>query len=128
MMSELPRPPSFWKTVRLLLGAARKRASGRQKRQHELLQARSRKSSIDWGPLGFAMAVLLMIILNGVAAFVVREAVASGERVEAERQGRIAVDPWFLNKVKLAERPREGLVGSTDQLLDSDYSYEASRI
>src|SRR5262249_54622340 len=121
MMSELPRPPSFWKTVRLLLGAARKRASGRQKRQRELFQARSRKTSIDWGPLGFALTVLLMIILNVVAAFVVRAAVAAGERIEAERQGKIVVSRWFFSLAQIAE--------AGDRTIDADYySAEARRI
>src|SRR5215472_3910496 len=103
MMSELPRPPSFWKTVRLLLRAARKRASGRRERQQELLETRNRKSSINWGPLGFAMAVLVMILLNVFAAIAVRMAVTAGQNIEAERPGKIVVSSRFLSMAQIAE-------------------------
>ena len=77
MNPEPSSPPSFWRTVRLLLGATRKRSAGRRKRQQELLQSRSKGNSLDWGGLGFALAVLFMIILNVMAAFVLSAAVES---------------------------------------------------
>jgi membrane protease YdiL (CAAX protease family) len=96
MKTETPSPPGFWTTVWLLLAATRKRSAGRRKRQQDLLRERSKGRGIDWGPLGFALAALMMLFLNGAAAFVVRAAVVSGQRVEAERQGKIVVSHRFL--------------------------------
>jgi membrane protease YdiL (CAAX protease family) len=129
MTSELHGPPSFWRTVWLLLGAARKRSAGRRKRQQELLSSRSGKKATDWSGLGFAFAVLFMLILNIVAAFAVRAAVDSGERIEAERRGKIVVSSSFLDAVN-------GTLPSTDAPLSSaddapaepNYRAESGRI
>lgn len=126
MSSNLPSPPGFWSTVRLLLSAARKRAAGRQKRQQELLQARTRKRSINWGGFGFAMSVLFMVILNAFAAVLVRTAVVSGQRVATEREGKIVVSSSFLTTVNAVLRTSSP--ESADALLDRYYSYEASEI
>ena len=94
------RSPGLWRTVRLLLGAARKRAAGRQRRQQELMQHRTgKKATVNWGNLGTFFALLLMAALNIGAAFVVYTAVTAGERLEAERTGRIVVDRWFIRNV-----------------------------
>ena len=103
MRSQRPSPPSSWRTVRLLLGAARKRAAGRRKRQQELLRQRAQNST-DWSGLGFALTVLLMAALNIGAAFVVRIAVASGERIEVERKGKIVGSRYFMDQVQTAIR------------------------
>jgi hypothetical protein len=124
MKSELRSASSSWRTVRLLLGAARKRAAGRRRRQQELLQNRAGKSSTDWGGLGFALTVLFMIVLNVLAAFVVSTAVDSGERVEAERQGKIVVSRAFLDEANTALE----LLSKADEYLDRFYSSEAQRI
>ncbi len=104
MTSEFRGPPSFWRTVRLLLGATRKRAAGRRKRQQELLRQRAPKNSTDWSGLSFAAAVFFMAVLNSGAAFVVRIAVDSGERLEAEHHGKIVVSRYFLDAVQTAIR------------------------
>ena len=63
MKRELPPSPTFWVTVGTLLDAARKRASGRRRRQQELMNQRG--SSNDWG-IGFLLTLLVaMIILFG---------------------------------------------------------------
>jgi membrane protease YdiL (CAAX protease family) len=129
MTSERPSPPSFLRTVRLLLGAARKRAVGRRKRQQELLQQRSGRESTNWSGFGFAFTVLLMVALNIGAAFVVRTAVASGERIEAERRGKIVVSRYFLNMARMAEESSEGLLTTAaESLAPSYYSAEAKDI
>ena len=128
MTSKRPSPPSFWRTVRLLLGAARKRAAGRQKRQQELLQQRSGRDSTNWGGLGFTLTVLLMAALNIGAAFVVRTAVVSGERIEAERRGKIVVSRWFFDAVSATEIASV-MPGTADQTVaPSYYSDEAKTI
>lgn len=130
MNSELPSPPRFWKTVRLLLGAARRRWVGRQKRQQELFQ--TRKKSGDWERLGFAMAVIFMVVLNVLAAFVVRIAVTSGARSEqqhhGDNQGKIAVSREFLDMAKMAEGSYAGSRERADEWLQGYYFYEAKRI
>ncbi len=128
MNPELPSPPSFWRTVRLLLGAARKRSAGRRKRQHELLQQRSGRNSIDWGGFGFAMAILFMAILNVLAAFLVRNAVTAGQRMNVELQGKIVVSRRFFNAVDRLDKNYTGRWNLAVQQLDSDYSREAGRI
>jgi hypothetical protein len=106
MISERDGSPGFWTTVRVLLRISRKRAAGRRKRAQELLQNRTKGSSINWGGFGFAMAVLFMFILNGLAAVVLRTAVEAGQRVQLEREGKIVVSRWFLDAVQ-AEKSYE---------------------
>ena len=125
MNSESPTPPSFWSTVGLLLGAAQKRASGRRKRQQELLQGRAGRNATDWGGIGFAFSILLMAGLNVFAAFAINMAVESGQRLEAERQGEIVVSREFLDSVKTAI---ENSPGHADQYLSHPYSSEAKDI
>jgi membrane protease YdiL (CAAX protease family) len=123
MNSPTTRSITFWETVRLLLGATRKRSAGRQRRQQELLNQRSGKYSTDWGGLGFAFALLFMAVLNVLAAFVVQSAFKSGERLQIERKGKIVVSNFFLMVVN----------GATPHLGDNainptNYSSEAKRI
>jgi membrane protease YdiL (CAAX protease family) len=129
MTGELPRPPSFWRTVGLLLAAARKRAGGRRRRQQQLLRERTgRERAANWGRVGFLFAILLMSVLNVGAAFVLRIAVESGERLDVERQGKVVVSRSFLDAVTNAERGSRNYQKSTDQFLARNYSYEARRI
>jgi membrane protease YdiL (CAAX protease family) len=109
MNENLPSPPSFWRTVRLLLGAARKRAKGRRKRQQQLLNQRAgRPSTRNWSGLGFAFAILLGAILNLAAAYLVTVAFDAGKRLEVEHQGKIVVSHSFLSAVREAEAASEG--------------------
>jgi membrane protease YdiL (CAAX protease family) len=126
MKSEMRSGPSFWRTVGLLLGAARKRAVGRRTRQQQLLQSRAGKNSTNWSGLGFALVAFFMAALNVGAAFVVSLAVNSGERVETEHHGKIVVSRDFLNA---AEFVYTEPTNNRDEALDSlDYSSEAKRI
>jgi len=126
MNGNLPSPPSFWRTVRLLLGATRKRSGGRQKRQRQLLQHRS---GTDWGVLGFAVSVLFMALLNVFAAFVLRSAVTSGQRADAENQGKIVVSSSFLDAAKQVSPPDDDASNIADQVLpEYQYSSEARNI
>jgi len=93
-------PPTFWQTVFLLLGASRRRAAGRRKRQGELLQNRAGRGAMNWGIFGFLLGAILMAALNLAAAFVLVTAMQSGGRVEAERDGKIVVESWFLHDLR----------------------------
>jgi len=116
-------PPSFWRAVGMLLGAARKRAAGRQKRQQELLHHRARKSVFSWSWLGLVMAIVLTAAINGGAAFVVHFAVQAGERVDAEQCGKIVVSKWFLRDARGATAQ----VSSATDPLEAEYMREARR-
>jgi hypothetical protein len=95
----------FWRTVHLLLGAARQRAIGRRHRQRELLAQRTGKASAtDWGFFGVAISALFMALLNGGAGAVLLMAVDAGERLNTELRGKIVVDGWFYQSVLNAER------------------------
>ena len=125
MNRQFPRRPSFWQTVRLLLGAARKRSEGRRKRQKQLLNQRS---GTDWGALGTVLSVVFMIVLNALGAFTLRFAVESGERAQAESQGKIAVSSSFLAAVKEMPQGDESFNTRDQVIADYQYSLEAKRI
>ena len=129
MTTKAERKPTFWDTVRLLLGAARKRSNGRRARQQQLLQNRSSGKSTDWSGFGFAFFVLFMFVLNGMAAFVLLSAVEAAQRFEVEKQGKIVVSSGFFRSVS---GPEGGLNDSEDSYLERsnlpDYAEEAKRI
>ena len=78
----------FWHTVRLLLGAARRRGNGRRRRQRELLAQRSGKqSATDFGILGVAFAALIMAALNGLAAVILLLSVRDAQRLTVGLRG-----------------------------------------
>ncbi len=126
------RPPGLWSTVFLLLSAAHKRATGRQKRQQELMRHRAgKKSSINWGNLGFVLAAAVMGLLHIGAAFVAYTAVTSGERIQAESNGKIVVDRWFLKNIDELENsnPSDRRQPSrADATLKYDFYREANEI
>jgi hypothetical protein len=127
MNPHLQGKPSFWQTVRLLLGAAHKRSIGRRKRQQELLNRRSGKEATDWSGFGFAIATLVMVVLNALAAFVVKLAVDTGERIEAESHGKIAVSQQFLDAANQMEIAAEPGAKPTDQALARFYYTSEAR-
>lgn len=126
MNQNLRKGPSFWETARLLLRATRARSAGRRQRQQELLHKRG---GTDWGGFGYTLAILFMGVLHVGAAFVVRGAVEAGQRIVAERQGKIVVSRSFIDGVEQAKRGStvEG-INPDDRLLESFYSSEAGRI
>jgi len=129
MNSQSPNPPSFWRTVRLLLAAARRRSAGRQERQRELLRHRSGRDAPDWGKLGFAFGVVFMAVINIVAAFGVRSAVAAGVRKESDRRGQIVVSKSFLEEAnRAAANAQRAGTTAEEQLASFYYSSEAKDI
>lgn len=131
MKSQPSGQPGFWRTIRLLLGAARTRAAGRRKRQQELFRDRAGKSSTDWSGLNFALAILFMVLLNLGAAWAVTLAVDAGERVEAERQGKIVVSRRFLEQLKKYSEIDRGWYNGLHYgplAVPPDYSSEAESI
>jgi membrane protease YdiL (CAAX protease family) len=125
----MKKQPTFWTTLCLLLGAARKRSTGRQARQHELLSNRSGNNAADWGAVGFFFAAIFMVGLNVAAAFVLRTAIATAQRVEVERQGGMVVSRLFFEEAETAE-PGETPAGRRrkDAFYRAICAQEAARI
>ena len=128
MRSDLGRAPGFWSTVKLLLGAARKRSAGRQKRQQELLSNRAGKNATDWSAISFGFMVLFMILLNVFAAFAVKGVVESGQRIQAEQKGLIVVDQSFIDALNGETASSEDSYPSERTSLDSLYRSQAKDI
>ena len=123
--------PGFWTTLRLLLGVARKRAVGRRRRQRQLLRQRTGRSDTGWGGIGFLISILLTAALNLAAAYLVTGAVTAGERVAAERHGRIVVDTWFLQKARSTQELRRFYAASWPQIeaaMQVDLGREATHL
>lgn len=93
----------FWHTVLLLLKTSRVRAVGRQCRQQELLNQRK---ATNWGGAAVFFLFVMTIVIHIMAAYAVISAVEIGQRLDAERQGRIAVSQSFLEAAQYAERAR----------------------
>ena len=127
MIGNWHKPPSFWRTVRLLLGAARKRAGGRRRRQEELLGRRG--GTAIWSELGFLIAILFMAVLNIGGAFAVRAAVKAGEYIELQRSGKIVVSRSFMYGLRSAQDVAAATGASTDENVSSGfYESEADKI
>ena len=122
-------PLSFWKTVRLLLSVARRRAIGRGKRQLSLLNQRTEKtSSLDtWGWLGFVAMTLAMALLHAGAAFIIGGAVNTGQQLEVEKHGKIVVGRQLTMALQFADSLPPGEQELARQLLEKGYAQEARR-
>ncbi|NOT56360.1 MAG: CPBP family intramembrane metalloprotease [Deltaproteobacteria bacterium] len=122
-------PLSFWKTVRLLLSVARRRAIGRGKRQLSLLNQRTEKnSSLDtWGWLGFVAMTLAMALLHAGAAFIIGGAVNTGQQLEVEKHGKIVVGQQLTMALQFADSLPPGEQELARQLLEKGYAQEARR-
>ncbi len=94
-----PNPTAYGKTVALLLGTARRRALGRQKRQQELMRRRTKKPSMSLGGLASFGALAITVVIHCVAAYICYRAVTAGQVLAAEQGGKIVVDGWFKAQV-----------------------------
>jgi membrane protease YdiL (CAAX protease family) len=121
-----PRPPTgFWRTVKLLLGAARRRGVGRKERQRELLHNRTGKRRDTLGQLGLIFTIFFMVVINSLAAFTVKFAVTAGQRIDAENNGKIVVREGFLDDARSFEnRGRE----VSRYLISSEAKYHAEEV
>lgn len=129
MNDTFAKKPGFWQTVRLLLGVARKRGLGRTKRQRDMLRNRSGGRSFDMGQIGFVLTAGFMVIINVFAALSARIAVDAGERLQIQRQGKIAVSSRFYREATRAQREAEDASPPIDRShVPLDYFSEARRI
>jgi membrane protease YdiL (CAAX protease family) len=115
--------PRFWETVSLLLGASRKRATGRQKRQSELLRNRAGKAATDWSPFTYMLGMLFGGFVNVMAAIAIYQAVTAAARIEPTGSGRIAVSQQFmdyLHKVESYLATRAHIDAAYQRTVDND--------
>src|SRR5262245_43197834 len=103
------RSPGFWRTLRLLLGAARRRAAGRSRRQKKLLHNRAGKSADPLGGLAVIIVIIFMALINGAAGYAVCSGISVGQRMEAARQGKIVVSQYFLEALREIESEESAL-------------------
>ena len=99
MTSRAAASPSFWTTVWLLLGVARRRAFGRMARQRMLLRRRGGTASVGWSRLGFGFVIVMAALVNGVAAVDLMSTFSAGQRVQAAAEGTYVVGDWFIPAV-----------------------------
>jgi len=92
------------------------------------MQERSRGSATNWGALGSLLSVLLMVVLNIVAAYLVSGAVKAAQRAEVMQQGKIVVSRTFLDAVKDAETFYRSWPNIEDGILRAKYDSEARDI
>ena len=86
----------FWPTVWLLLGVARRRASGRFQRQQQLLQQRTGSNANTLSVLSQIAIWALMTVLSAGAAYILFETVKIVQRLEAKEPnaGLAAIDTY----------------------------------
>jgi membrane protease YdiL (CAAX protease family) len=96
----------FWRTVGLLLRAAKRRSSGRVQRQQQLLQHRTGSSTNVLGALSILAIWALMAVLNGGAAYVLHEAVSIAQLRERPPQDQLVVSALFIDAVRNVENAR----------------------
>ena len=94
MMGAAPRS---WTVLRLLLVASYRRGLNRWRRQQQLFQQRAGSKPRNWAGIGFFLFLVMMAMLHGATAFLVREAVIDGQRYAAERHGQLVVERSFID-------------------------------
>lgn len=80
----------FWKTVGLLLRAARRRSAGRMSRQQQLLNNRTGSSTDTFNALSMIAIWGLMALLNGGAAYIVHDVISTTQRIVLEQNAEIS--------------------------------------
>jgi membrane protease YdiL (CAAX protease family) len=89
----------FFRTLKLLLKAARKRASGRAARQRQLMNQRTGSQSDALRTLGFVAMIFFMALIHGAAGFIIHMSVREAQKYEVGRTGKVVVNRQFYNKV-----------------------------
>ena len=104
----------FWKTVRLLWRAARRRARARIQHQRRLLRQRKGSSSDVAGGFAIVFTAIFMAFLHGFLAYSTISAIKSAALVAAEHSGRRVVSDRCFESI--AEAPSTYRFGSTTAL------------
>ncbi len=106
---ETARPPGSARVVFLLLAAARRRAVGRRARARDIFHSQTGRRGSRLRGFGNLLGLGLALVISGVSALLVQEAVKAGQRVDAARNGQIIVEQQFLHLV----RARNGAPGES---------------
>jgi hypothetical protein len=126
-MSVAPIPPlGFWTTLWLLLRTARKRAAGRHDHQMKLLRwsTGGKGLSFSANPLGLIVGIVISLIINSLAAWLVIGVVRTGASIEAQKAGRLVVDERFITRVDDVLQ----YLGDNQARLKYYYDYESNEI
>ncbi|MBE7220075.1 MAG: hypothetical protein INR64_16515, partial [Caulobacteraceae bacterium] len=98
-------PPGFWRTVLVLLGAARRRADGRRTQQRKMFKQRTGRDGDTLGCFGVVFTILVALATHCASAYATAQVVQAGQRLAVERQGRFVVDSALVD---LARHPAHG--------------------
>ena len=91
------QPLGFWRTFRLMLGAARLRAKGRRKRARQILRrGRKQRLNFDWSLFGTLLVILMAAAVHLGAVLSIWMGNNLAGKIDAERDGRIVVSGVFL--------------------------------
>jgi hypothetical protein len=123
--TSVSRVIGFWRTVGLLLRVARRRSSGRFRRQQQLLNQRTGSSINALSALAIIALWGLMAGLNAGAAYVLYETVSIAQK-QARDQEKIPVSRSFLENLRAFENARtESDRKAAKDRLDNAYEFEA---
>jgi len=107
----------FWKTVGCILHHARLRSRARSKHQQKLMNQRAGKDhAFNWGCVGTVFMLLFALVLNGMAAWFVSKVSETVVRLELERQGKVAMSPWFYQRLESEHRTMQRVEHELAQL------------
>jgi membrane protease YdiL (CAAX protease family) len=125
------RGPAFWTVMFVLLRAANIRAFGRYRRLRRLRRQRLGGSAISWRPLGFALVCVIATFPHIGAALDISLAVPVAEKAQAEANGRVVVEDWFLARTAYHEMQATRTPAKRDEMTreeNSDIDIEADRL
>ncbi|MDF7825227.1 CPBP family intramembrane metalloprotease [Pontiellaceae bacterium B12227] len=89
----------FFRTLKLLLINARRRAAGRAYRQRQLMNQRTGSTSDSLRILGFIGMLLVMAMVHCMAGYSVQLYTQEAQRYDAEQQGSIVVSKYFHKRL-----------------------------
>lgn len=115
----------FWTTVILLLKSSRKRSTGRQRRQRELLNQRG---GSNLGSLAIVLSFGLMALMHGIAAYAVISSIKAAQYEEARQRGLSVVSDNFIARVKMWEERHGKDAQDIQAELQEHYASEARTI
>jgi membrane protease YdiL (CAAX protease family) len=115
----------FWTTVILLLRSSRRRSQGRQRRQQELLNQRG---ASNLGSLATVLAVMMMALMHGLAAYAVISGVKAAQYESARQRGMMVVSEAFAARAQMWEQSRGKDAQDLQAELEERYADEARAI
>jgi len=116
----------FWKTVGWILRHARLRSRARSKHQQRLMKQRAGKDhAFNWGCVGTVFMLIFALVLNGMAAWFVSKVSETVVRLQLEREGKVAMSPWFYQRLASEHHAMQQIVQELDRLKTEKREAEA---